>query len=661
MKATNTLAHAFTLCGLLAAASGVAFAQDGFPDSPANHWAFESLTRLRKDGILVGYEDGRFRGGRPASRFEMAAAVYSAFTHLKDQEDGLSAQIGQLTSKLESGSNFSAEDLNNLKAALAAAQNDLGRIQSWTGDLADLKKLAVTFEKELTAMGVNFEAMKDDLSQLELRVDALEKKKLPLDVSGDLNFVGLGGYSESGEAGLSVDGRPTGVGRDSYDGAAVGVTRDLTILQEAAVRVASSNDEGAKFHGTVVAGDMVGKNGWVDQSTTAADVPFREGLTNVYLQDFAISFNSSLAGIPFNAEVGRVGYSIDPYILRRPDNTPYFENERWDNGAWSFDGAIVTLDYGTTKLRFFGGRNNLGSGGTTSGEALQPMQAGSDSGPFTIGVNRPRGLGSNLLTVDQSLGTNLSIPITQTGSLNLAYLWLSADTTAPVNSASANGVRVFGGDLKLRANDLSLEGGYSKSDVMSNDHALVNQDDEAYWLSVNKEGKRYGAKAGYRYIAPQFSAPGDWGRIGIWWNPTDIKGYTGDVHYNLSDTLKLTAGGEFYSGTGKPTSTLNEDDHVRRYVIGLTYRRSTRYDVSVGYEQAEWDLADRTSFTGGMPVERWYNLGLGMSLSSSARLRFMWQISDYDSRGVPGFGPFASGSSTTAKGGLLTTQLSVKF
>ncbi len=493
-----------------------------------------------------------------------------------------------------------------------------------------------------------------------------------------MDLLTLGGYSSKGDFGISVDGRPTGVGRGSYgagfldNAARVGASRDLSILQETGITLSTNNTDGANFKGTVVAGNMVGGPAGAnslgnltfgDQSRAFPGSPFSESQTSIYLQDFAITFDSSLAGIPFNTEMGRVGYAINPYIFQRPDNTPYFVNDRWDGGQWNFDGAIVTLDYGATKLKFFGGRNNLSQAGTTGSIPLQTMQAGAESGPFTVGVNRPRGITPDLLTVDQSLGTSLDVPITRAGTLNLAYLWLSADSTQAVGASQANNVRVYGGDLKLSANDISIEGGYSRSDLMGNNKSLITQDNDAFWVNVNKDWKRYGAKAGYRYIAPQFSAPGDWGRIGIWWNPTDIKGFTGDVHYDLSQALKLTAGGEFYTGTGKPSSTLSPDDKIQRYVIGLDYSVGKRYDVTLGYEEARWDLADRStiSFAGGSPVERWVNLGFGMNLSAATKLRFMWQVSDYDSDGVTGFSPFLDSSSTTARGGLITTQLSVKF
>ena len=51
---------------------------DLFPDVPANHWAYEYVTKLKQDGILTGYPDGNFDGDRMMTRYEFAAIVYRA-------------------------------------------------------------------------------------------------------------------------------------------------------------------------------------------------------------------------------------------------------------------------------------------------------------------------------------------------------------------------------------------------------------------------------------------------------------------------------------------------------------------------------------------------------------------------------------------------------
>ena len=49
-----------------------------FPDVPANHWAYEYVTKLHNLGIIEGYPDGNFDGNRMMTRYEFAAVVYRA-------------------------------------------------------------------------------------------------------------------------------------------------------------------------------------------------------------------------------------------------------------------------------------------------------------------------------------------------------------------------------------------------------------------------------------------------------------------------------------------------------------------------------------------------------------------------------------------------------
>ena len=74
-KKTALLALAF------AALSATAFAADGadsFSDVPKDHWSYEALDYLAKNGVIEGYADGTFQGNRTMSRYEMAAITACA-------------------------------------------------------------------------------------------------------------------------------------------------------------------------------------------------------------------------------------------------------------------------------------------------------------------------------------------------------------------------------------------------------------------------------------------------------------------------------------------------------------------------------------------------------------------------------------------------------
>lgn len=51
-----------------------------FPDVPANHWAYEAVSKLAEKGILKGEADGKYHGDRTLTRYEMAEIIYNALS-----------------------------------------------------------------------------------------------------------------------------------------------------------------------------------------------------------------------------------------------------------------------------------------------------------------------------------------------------------------------------------------------------------------------------------------------------------------------------------------------------------------------------------------------------------------------------------------------------
>lgn len=71
--ATLVLAAGFSLSSLVAMGQGASATP--FADVPANHWAYQAIQSLAADGLVEGYPDGKFKGDRPLSRYEMAVLV----------------------------------------------------------------------------------------------------------------------------------------------------------------------------------------------------------------------------------------------------------------------------------------------------------------------------------------------------------------------------------------------------------------------------------------------------------------------------------------------------------------------------------------------------------------------------------------------------------
>ena len=82
MKAQNA-----KITAILNAVLGSDLPQDQntvFPDVPENHWAFEAVDDLAKRGLIIGYEDGMFKGDRVLTRYEFAEVVHRAIQRAKE-------------------------------------------------------------------------------------------------------------------------------------------------------------------------------------------------------------------------------------------------------------------------------------------------------------------------------------------------------------------------------------------------------------------------------------------------------------------------------------------------------------------------------------------------------------------------------------------------
>jgi hypothetical protein len=669
-----------------------AMAQDNFPDVPDNHWAYEALARMKANGLLVGYPDGLFRGGRPASRYEMAVAIHATYVNLKNITDGLASQI----EALKGGGNTG--DLDNLRRALEALQNEVAGLRGLRGDVDNLRRLADTFQRELQDLNVNVEQMKRDLGDLADRVSRLEARRPAIDISGDANlWVGAGMSGDRRQPGLTKDARLVGVTENRarlLDGGLTDLTRDLTILHEGALTFATTRETGPKFRGTLVIGNMLGGSSnfssagfantpgataFGDQSRIYAGLGYTEADADIYLQDFGVRFDTSIAGLGFNAEVGRVGYKINPYIYQRIDNTSYFSNERWDNGKWSFDGAILGFNFGGAKLDLFGGRTSRRT--SINGFEIQPMFAGAYQGEFSGVGNQfgpdprpganPQGLAIANETgfrVDRNLGANLNIPLTSAGNVSLSYLLLDSDTGYNLGVGPAgenNRISVFGANGDLSFGRVRVDAGFNQSNLQLNDRNRNSTDNTAWYAKLGFNGEAFGLYGQYREIEAKYIAPGDWGRLGVLRNPTNIRGFQVGGYINLGSALTVRAMGEFDEGLDNgfaTTTSFGRNTDITHFNVGLDYKMSSNMNVMLGFEDTRFKNAINTNGAQrpGEARYQWATVGLGYGLSDAAKLSIAYEYSNVRDYFVPvSYGTFGNGG--FYRGGFLTTQLTVKF
>lgn len=71
---------------------------DSFTDVPKDHWAYQALDYLAKEGVIDGMGDSTFQGGRTMTRYEMASVVAKAMQK-KDISFGDKAVLDKLSAE----------------------------------------------------------------------------------------------------------------------------------------------------------------------------------------------------------------------------------------------------------------------------------------------------------------------------------------------------------------------------------------------------------------------------------------------------------------------------------------------------------------------------------------------------------------------------------
>lgn len=115
------------LAGLTVGMSSTAMAAtaDSFTDVPKDHWSYQALDYLAKEGVIEGMGDNTFQGGRTMTRYEMASIVAKAMqktdlnygdkTVLEKLEGEYAGEISTLKKQVDQNT----KDINDLKNGIA--------------------------------------------------------------------------------------------------------------------------------------------------------------------------------------------------------------------------------------------------------------------------------------------------------------------------------------------------------------------------------------------------------------------------------------------------------------------------------------------------------------------------------------------------------------
>ena len=107
--------------------AGTAFAANPFSDVRSDHWAYTSVAKLAQAGIIEGYGDDTFRGGRNITRYEMAQMVAKAMAKVDQADANQKAMIEKLAAEF-------SDELENLGVRVTKLEKNADNVRV-TGDM----------------------------------------------------------------------------------------------------------------------------------------------------------------------------------------------------------------------------------------------------------------------------------------------------------------------------------------------------------------------------------------------------------------------------------------------------------------------------------------------------------------------------------------------
>jgi polyhydroxyalkanoate synthesis regulator phasin len=627
-----------------------------FADVPADHWAYSAVDSLQKAGIVIGYPDGTYGGRRAMTRYEFAVAIARLLPLLNNKVDT---------------SNLATKD------DLAALRSDLeGKLAANQGAIDDLRKLVDEFKTELQKLGQDVAAVNARLDALEQRVAAIEEEQRRVKFSGALNLIAKGESTTKGADFIDKNGGAPVLGTkrvlqtaDVYHDFVLGIRGKVSDTATANVKLdfgnylsAIGNTATAGFGYADTAGHALGPVGALnagDQQVTVweayLDAPVNLGLVS-----------------GANLQVGRFPNQWTKYTLKQVDADVYTSLYQTDSGNIETDGGKLTFKLGPANLQAWAGQFKATPYSQPYGGSIAI-----DSAPQV----RPAGLlaENHATTLTQGAGVRATFGSAESAQLGLTVeqFGIGAQNLADPNSGkNFNRLSVYGVDFDgsvpiLSSLGVTLQASWTESaQGLNSGFNNSGGTGKAAWryqaldAQLGYKAGAFSVKGGYQYVGPDFSAPGYWGKVGAWSNPTNVEGGVASAKYAFTPNFSLNADFQSYKaayGSNANGTTLNsplqQGDKLSRYQVGLNYGLSSSYAADLGYEEVDWDLKNQngTLNNAGKPKESYVTIGLGHTLNKNTSFKLLYQIVKYKDKGT-GFSGLGDTDGNVAVG-----QFQIKF
>ena len=700
-----------------AAMSRPASAQEMFADVPTDHWAYQAVNNLQERGIVIGYPDGTFGGKRAMTRYEFAVATDRLMEWVRRSiTENPDPQVAPGGGVSEARVN---ELLNQRLQGLPTRE-----------DLETVRRLVDEFRTELESLGANVNALRADLDALRARVGAIEERLNRWSFNGEANLIARGenGFRENGvrTAPIDLDSRTDNNGTESIlrdlktlyslDLGIVGrvgndVTANFLLNFGNYLPWVNSNRQNPGVSSV----GFAGAGGYASDQSTIPGVPppnqgpgsplaralsartitqgnFGKEASNSSFSEFTplkLYLNSPVRDLWFlkdiDATVGKFGVQFTPYTLRQVDPDSYTNTTLTDNGEIITTGAMARARIGSLHLHGYAGTHSTGRPGDSSVNSGYPLFI-SWGGPTVLSA-----MTYGALPIDQSAGVHGTL---QLGRFALGGTYIEGGVTAPFGTPGSpfsnapfgniggggqamipNRAQVFGANLAFPiAGRLGFTGEFASSNLLAGGSDIGDREGvypsnlrNAYDAKLTWGSGRLTLAAGYKQVDPFFGAPGYWGNIGRWKNPTNIQGWNAAAGYNFGGfTLKGSI--EDYNSIrvdqrtnrtgfapigGTPVLTDAFENDIKHYRAGIGFNLTPTNNIDLGWEQARiqpWDVA-------GEARETYWTIGLGHTFNQNTLFKVLYQIVDYEDNGAGLYTTPGGGY----RGGVGVTQLSVRF
>jgi FtsZ-binding cell division protein ZapB len=639
-------------------AQGNGAASGPFADVPADHWAYQAVDTLQKAGIVIGYPDGTYGGKRAMTRYEFAVAIARLLPLINNQ----------------GASNYATKD------DLAALRQDLEKKLQENSDAIDaLRKLVDEFQPELQKLGQDVAAVNDRLNALEARVAAVEEEQRRVKFNGALNLIAKAEDVTKGATWVDKNGI-NNIGdkhllknADFYNDFLLGIRGKVSDTATANVKLdfgnylSSLGNTEAMGGGAPGFGNIYspGYNG--TPSIATGGLTAQNQQTTVWEANLEAPVSLGVAG-GAEATIGRFGQQWTRYTLMQADSDVYTNLYQTDSGNIITDGGKLNFNLGGARIAAYAGQMKaipfaqpaIGSVSTGAGQFLpQGLIAADAAAGLTQGAGIRATFGNPNNWV---LGASVQ-------TLGLGGVTVDPNTTKPYGGMSVYGLDFNGALPLIGKTGLTVDANWTVSAEATKPYNFNDVGNGWRYQSTDDQlGYSFGAlslKGGYQYVGPNFTAPGYWGKVGSWTNPTNVEGGVISAKYAFNPKLSLNADYEGYKAAyganrnGTPISSpLRQGDRLNHYQVGVAFGLTSSYDVDLGYEQSQYDLKNNggTLLAAGKPTQSFINIGIGHNLNANTSVKLLYQIGQYRDKGT-----HFDGGAGDNDGNVAVGQFSCKF